>query len=335
MGTILKLLEDVLKPARTTFDLPEGDDDEFSDLFDEFFDDLGLGLEELVARQKKVSLGEGFKATVIEVCKAAEELPPVPTSDELERRCGARGNWPEVLPPYLNQLRTYLTRYLAERLDTYLKKTVDDALREVLKLVFPHSLQSVLEQMQVEDIDDPRTIIIALKELIESKNLINQIPNLYAAFEYIIQFNFSYHSLFHYRVRNEMTLLDTFGTDTFQLLIKDATRDNIPAKAVEINRGLQEFYLQTVFRVSKKLGEEMQADPANALFALVEEIKDRLARAKDIKKEWKRFLRPIRGQVWPEKFRLLAERENFCKQWQEIIDETLKSARQVREDFPI
>ncbi len=53
---------------------------------------------------------------------------------------------------------------------------------------------------------------------------------------------------------------------------------SVSEKAEEIARGLSDFYKRTVFRVSRRLTEEMQTDPTDAMFALVEEIKDRLAR---------------------------------------------------------
>ena len=49
-------------------------------------------------------------------------------------------------------------------------------------------------------------------------------------------------------------------------------------KAEEIARGLDSHYQQTIYQLRKKFSEKMQADPANAILALVEEIKDRLNR---------------------------------------------------------
>lgn len=334
MEALLKHLTEVLTPVRHSFVLPEGDLSEFLDSFADFMASLAEGLEDLVAEQRGITLGSSFKSKVEEVCDAAKEAPDkesppiLPPQRELEKKRLGKGNWLEVLPPYLNELRAHLTRYLAEHLDAYLKQTVDEILSQVLTRIFPDSLNQLATPKAG---DDPRKAIVALRARLDP---IKQ-PHLYSSFEYIERFNFSYHSLFHYRVRSEMELLDAVGNDVTTQLLTGETRDNIPQKAEEIARGLRHFYEKTVFQISKKLSEDMQADPGKAIFALVEEIRDRLVRTRGIEKEWRTFLYPVRGEVWPEKFKQLADKETFCKQWQTAIDEVLKMARQIKTDFSI
>jgi cellulose biosynthesis protein BcsQ len=331
---ILTTLKQMLELARNSFTIPEGDMTEFLDLFDEFMNELREGLQELVSEQRGMIFGDGFKLKVEKVCtlakeKLAKETPPLlPDSKELERQCKRKDGWLDVLLPHLNQLRAYLTRYLAENLDAYLKGTVDEVLAKALKRMFPASLNNLVTLDSNPD-RDPRNIIQELQQSLDK----NKQPNLYAAFEYLIRFNFSYHGLFHYRVRSVMTWLDSFETDTIFQLTAGATRDNIPQKSKEIARGLHYFYLNTLYLVSKKLGEDMQADPASAIFAMVEEIQDRLAQTKGIDKEWRGFLYPLRGRVWPEKFQVLAEKETFCQEWRTLIDDTLKPTQQMQSDF--
>ncbi|OQW92760.1 MAG: hypothetical protein BWK78_00645 [Thiotrichaceae bacterium IS1] len=334
MDSILMTLKQMLEHARSSFTLPEGDMTEFLDLFEEFMNELREGLQELVSEQREMTskegkLKDGFKLKVEEVCNFAKEKPSIlPDNKELEKQCKRKAGWLDVLPPHLNQLRAYLTRYLAENLDAYLKSTVDEVLAKALNRMFPASLNNLVI-LDSNHEQDPRSTIQALQKLLDK----NKQPNLYSAFEYIVRFNFSYHSLFHYRVRSVMTLLDSFEGDAIFQLTAGATRDNIPQKSEEIATGLNKFYQDTIFQVSKKLGEDMQADPASAIFALVEEIQDRLAQTKGIDKEWRGFLYPLRGRVWPEKFKVLADKESFCQDWRTMIDDTLKSAQQVQSDF--
>jgi hypothetical protein len=103
---------------------------------------------------------------------------------------------------------------------------------------------------------------------------------------------------------------------------------------IDIAIGLDSHYQQTIYQLRKKFSEKMQADPANAIFALVEEIKDRLVRAKGIKDEWKSFLDPIREQLWVEELSRFNKEIALRKQWRNAVDDALKCVKQIRADFP-
>ncbi len=329
MPTILDTLNSVLKPAYESLKQNGNVDmEEYWFLFSKFMKDLRGELEQLVRWvQEEFTFEEGFKQTVYEVCDMAQQDPPIPTPDELKNQYWQQGGWPAVWQPQLNQLRAYITQYLAKHLDTYLKERVDDVLRRVLARMFPHSLQNVLEQEEADA--DPRNIIIALQKMVDKVKY----PQLHDSFEYIVKFDFSYHSLFHFRVRREMWRLDTYETETMAELMHGGTAKNVKETAAQINNGLDQFYKETVYDVRKKLSEEMQTDPGDAIFALVEELKDRLARASGIEDEWRQFLYPLRGQVWADKFGAIAQDIALRTQWQNAIDEAIKTAKQVHEDF--
>jgi hypothetical protein len=132
-----------------------------------------------------------------------------------------------------------------------------------------------------------------------------------------------------------MGLLSTYSSDSIDDIVpNDATRENFMEKAEEIARGLDSHYQQTIYQLRKKFSEKMQADPANAIFALVEEIKDRLVRAKGIKDEWKSFLDPIREQLWVEELSRFNKEIALRKQWRNAVDDALKCVKQIRADFP-
>ncbi len=105
-------------------------------------------------------------------------------------------------------------------------------------------------------------------------------------------------------------------------------------KADEIARGLDSHYQQTIYQLRKKFSEKMQTDPANAILALVEEIKDRLVRARGIKEEWKSFLDPIREQLWADELSRFNKEIALRKQWQNALDDALKVAQQIQAEFP-
>ncbi len=110
---------------------------------------------------------------------------------------------------------------------------------------------------------------------------------------------------------------------------ENATKQHAP----NIERGLATMYAQAVAKIRKQFITEMQADPGNAVFALVEEIRDRFIRSDGIQDEWDSFLFLWCGQVWPEEFSQFARQKALRKQWQNAIDKEKFPERKWR-PFP-
>jgi GTPase Era involved in 16S rRNA processing len=300
-------------------------------LSEQFIRELTRGLEKLVLDvQHVLNISDEFKIKVEEICEAARETAPIPTKDELAEQYLEYSGWKGVVGEELNYLRAYLTEFMATNLDNYLQTKINKVLRQVLLGVFPKALQKMLPSPP-ETETDPRAIILAFQEILDKV----EHPNIYKTFEYIHKFNFSYHSHFHYRVREEMGLLSTYSSESIDDIVpQDATRENFMEKAEEIARGLDSHYQQTIYQLRKQFSETMQADPANAILALVEEIKDRLVRAKGMKEEWKSFLDPIRDSLWAEELSHFNQEIALRKQWRNALEDALKSAKQVQAEFP-
>ena len=333
MENIFFSLQDILGRHRQFFSPERAEmsmETEYADLFTQFLEELTIGLEDLVSdgQYELNAFDEEFKNSVEEICEAAKHNPPIPLSSDLAKQFKIRGGWPEVIQPQLNHLRAHLTQHLATHLDAFLQTKIDRVLQELLRRIFPPSLLKILPKKGVEL--DPRTAVKELQKVLDKQEYMK----LYESFEYILKFNFSYHSHFHYRVRKEMGALNTYtSASTNEIIPSDATRENVKEKAEEIAKGLENLYQQTIYRVKKKLTEEMQADPANAIFALIEEIKDRFIRTKGIEREWRKFLYPIRSQVWAETFGRFDKEVLLRKQWLQMIDTVLKCAQGVKSDF--
>ncbi|MEE4355369.1 MAG: dynamin family protein [Desulfococcaceae bacterium] len=303
---------------------------EYQNLAEEFFDNVKETVEELIdaSRPENSQIGDEFKRKIEEICSNAEENASIPTHKELEKRYKVYRAWESAVQEKLHYLRSALSEFLAKNIDKYLSEQVNDAVEKVLKGIFKDSLSSILpESAKTEDPFEMVRKILA--ELFDRSRL----PKLYDAFDYIARFNFSYHSHFHHRVRKEMWRLDTFdGTYVDRIIPKDRSKP-LEELAQEIERGLQVTYKETVYGISGKLGEEMQADPANAIFSLVEEIGDRLVRREKIKTEWYNFIYKIRGKIWPEIFSKFDQYAAFCREWHGSSDEVLKSVQKVRGEF--
>jgi GTPase Era involved in 16S rRNA processing len=334
VDNIVKNLTQLFTPTLDSFNTGNADlsrERRYRTLSEKFIKDLTRGLEKLVLEvQNELNMSEEFKQKVEEICESARQSAPIPGTEELAEQYLEYSGWKGVVGEELNYLRAYLTEFLATQLDEYLQTKINEALQQVLERVFPKALQNMLSQ-EVGTQAEPRILIKAFQRLLDK----TEHANIYKTFNYIRQFNFSYHSHFHYRVREEMGLLNTYSSESVDDIVpNDATRDNFIEKAEEIARGLDSHYQQTIYELRKKFSEKMQTDPANALLALVEEIKDRLVRAKGIKEEWKSFLDPIREQLWAEELRQLNKEIYLRKQWRNALDDGLKSAKLVQDEFP-
>ncbi len=334
MDNILNVLTQAFTPALGAFNTNNADltrERKYRTLSEKFIKDLTKGLEKLVLDvQQELNISEEFKLKVEEICESARQSAPIPSKEELAEQYLEYSGWKGVVGEELNYLRAYLTEFLATQLDEYLQTKVNETLQKVLERIFPRALQKMLPQ-EMEASDDPRTLIVEFQSLLDS----SEHPNIFKTFNYIRKFNFSYHSHFHYRVREEMGLLSTYSSDSIDDIVpNDAKRENFMEKADEIARGLDSHYQQTIYQLRKKFSEKMQTDPANAILALVEEIKDRLVRTRGIKEEWKSFLDPIREQLWADELSRFNKEIALRKQWQNALDDALKCAKQIQAEFP-
>lgn len=99
--------------------------------------------------------------------------------------------------------------------------------------------------------------------------------------------------------------------------------------AEDIERALTEAYRRVVFDVRGILTEAMCSDPLKAVFALIEEFKDRMVRTKGVEREWKNFMREHRSEAWQQEFDCFQADSVFSNSWKGCIEKTLANADAV------
>jgi hypothetical protein len=243
---------------------------------------------------------------------------PVPSADNLKGRFHDLGGWKAVVQEELHHLRSFLTHCLAEILDRRLAEMVEDVRRQIMARVVANPLGRVLPP-DAQSGDNPRQQLEAFRRLLDPANQ----PTLIAGVDYLLDFSFSYQSHFHHRVREAMDPLDPMavrdeGEDDPVTAI--APRSEDARKGEEVGRGLRSFYERVVWSVRKRLLQEMDNDPMRAIFAMIEETRDRLARARDIERQWERLLYPRRGEIWPREFNRFAVASARRQDWQAVLD---------------
>jgi len=127
---------------------------------------------------------------------------------------------------------------------------------------------------------------------------------------------------------NPLDLLARFeGCDDPVTSLTPNTRD--PKQAAQIvHDGLQVRYEQVVYAVRKQL-LLVRSDALRATFAVVEEVRDQLGRARHSEEEWNAFLYPRRGEIWPADFSRLAQLSKTRAEWQEALTDCERLGQQL------
>jgi hypothetical protein len=339
-------LEAAVKPARAFFrkdKIPTDDELRFDDLFNKFLEQLRGSLEllvdsyrrnlpeesnlmgSLVRRFRKAPSDHSeneseFQAAVREACDSVDRSPPLLSVGELRAQFFDKGGWKAVLQEQLHHLRSHLTHELAKNMDARLARMAQDVQRQMLGGILAEPLIRVLPEAPSAS-SDPRSQILALRQLLSD----HAQRALAAALDYVLSFTFSYQSHFHYRVRRVMDRLDPM---TAAGRVNPASEKADAAEAVAAD--LAARYHKVVANVRAQLSGELQTDPLRAIFAMVEETRDRLVRARSIEREWRSFLYPRRGDIWPADFSQFAAESARCQEWQSALDTAVQLAEKLR-----
>ena len=90
---------------------------------------------------------------------------------------------------------------------------------------------------------------------------------------------------------------------------------------------LEELYNETLYNCENALNGFL-SEPSQASFAIVEEFSDRVLRAENAEKDWKRFLRRKKTQIWQD-FDNLQNQVNAIKKWSELLESVESGAEKL------
>lgn len=139
----------------------------------------------------------------------------------------------------------------------------------------------------------------------ESENM----PTLLKGLQFLDSWTMTYRSFIQHRLRRALNVLDPEEDEC-----KDKGTPKNAAQAVDI---LKDSYYETIYKVGQAL-DGIYTEPNEAAFAVADEFKDIMIRSteirthsdndnenhhrNDLKIQWRRFYRPIRGDVWPNDY---------------------------------
>jgi hypothetical protein len=316
-----------LNKAKMVF--PKDSEDDYletEELFSELFGnsdsgwwkDIALGLQELRVQlwyQRQVP-DEELHEGVIAAIESCEQNRGILSSENALQEINNRvmiGSAFRAYPDYQDELRVLIShRFLS--LDENLKRVVELVKNQVVDVFKSQGRLDILSKSEGSEF------------FAEIANIIpERLANLKTGFQILANFQLSYRGLILPRIRQHLDGLTNISPMTGQsgqileqpdktlAVSKDTTAEDI-LTALEID------YEKAINTIKPAL-EELLCEPNEAVYAMVEEFIDNVIRQKDIQKEWRNFLRGVRGKIWTDIFGKKEQDRLIREEWIKEINQ--------------
>ena len=287
------------------------DSDTFDVLFEELWEDLRDEMQKYVGEDAPLRANRTEPYTElqkeIENVLTAESENEFPLKeDEIKRASRGEGGIWTAYQNALHYLRTRLSGELQMSLDRILNDLLEEMKSEFTK-IFANS--GKLEgHFKVSDYK----LLGKMIEYIETSGESEGMPTLLKGLKFLDEWTMSYRSFIQHRLRRSLNVLDPEDDEC-----KEKGTPKNPAQAIEM---LQGSYKEAIYKIKQAL-EGIYTEPNEAVFAVAEEFKDIMIRSTEIRKnsdddkekprqkykndlkiQWRRFYKPIRGYVWQEEY---------------------------------
>jgi len=159
--------------------------------------------------------------------------------------------------------------------------------------------------------------------------IVNLIPEksvkLKVGFQVLANFQLSYRGLILPRIRHHLDGLTNISPIAGQYgqILEPADKTLAVSKdttAEDIFTALEIDYEKAINTIQPAL-EELLCEPAEAVYAMVEEFIDNVILQKDIQKEWKSFLRKNRGKIWSDIFGQKEQDRQMREKWVQVVNQ--------------
>lgn len=273
------------------------DEAEFLRLFSPVKEDLYQALEGLVARYFEMS-GEADPELALAVEQA---LTPqggtsamLPDETELLRRHAVRGGWAGVLEDFVLEERAAISRRFLD-LEGPLTKRVEAMHEDVAAvLAGPGGLRAIAPGL---------TALEFLKRLADRVPVDELTEEIRTGLGFVCEFTLHYRGLLQHRVRRAL-----------QDLAPDRTEIPAELTAADIHMWLEDNVDEAFGNLREALTRVL-SEPMEAVFAVVEEFRDRALRAKRDDLGWQVIYQHLRVELWPERFEALARNTAVFQDW--------------------
>jgi hypothetical protein len=275
----------------------------FLELFDDVHSELSGALAQLVEdyRENSTASDEELARQLQETIKAAGEAVLPPTIAEIERRNHDRGGYVAAVAEFNDQLRAELSvQFLS--LEQALRVRVDTMHADLVTVLRTQGRLGAAWPEKGKDYLD------------RLAGQVDQVPGrsaeLSRALRYVADFTLNYRGFIQHRVRRVLNQLDP---DTQENIYTEG------ASPEEIRYRFEEIIPDLLNGIKLELSS-MGHEPYEVVFAITEEFRDRVLRAKGTMRAWEAVYRNLRFEVWPEEFEALAANTSLFNQWKKALD---------------
>ncbi|MBD1867164.1 dynamin family protein [Leptolyngbya sp. FACHB-671] len=306
-SSLQQIQEDVvaeLEKARQGYESSSfAEEERVDDLFEEFWEALAGSLKAKLGeiRSRRNDPDPAFKKQMEETLQHCREDTGVPPLSTIQGWIDSKGGPQTAYELCLNEVRLMLSQKFIS-LDQGLKQSLDQAKGEMATALANASGLSGLSQAKGAEF---------LNEVAQ------QIPNdlhiLKEVFQTFAGFDLLYRGMIQHRIRPQLDPL-TPGALNCPQISKSPT-------AQDILETLEELQKEAVYNCEQALKGSHETkglleEPSQAVFAIAEEFVDGVLWAKDVRAQWKKFLRRVRTKVWSSEFEVF----DAWKDWQRLIE---------------
>lgn len=277
----------------------------FEQLFEQLWDELSSGLEALLGelREQRDAQDLHFKQQVDAALQACQTDSGIPSEAEIETKRDSVGGYPNAYYEYLNEVRAHLSGHFL---------LLDDGLKQAIARVKSQVADILIEGGHLGGLTELRDgqFIRAIADQIPEQLIPGQPNQLKLGFEILATFDLSYRGLIQHRIRQH---LDDLTPDETSLQLSPSP------SAQEVLNCLNALHGEAVYKCGTAL-DDLLAEPNQAAFAIIEEFRDRVLRAKQVKTEWRIFLEEVRSQVWSAEFEQFGTRTRTRREWLDALE---------------
>jgi hypothetical protein len=281
----------------------------FQELFEHTYEQLSSGLEKLVSSFERLrdEPDDELGAAVSAVIREARNDDGLPSDEDIETRIAAEGGRTIAYGKLLNEARAHLSRHFLG-LDSALKTRVAWMQEQVAQVLRDTGQLGALSPAT------GREMLLAVADRVSQPVPPRRNSEIRYALAVLAEFELSYRGFIQHRIR---PCLDGMHSDhpTYRL---DDNADTVSPQV--IREILQVTYGDAVSKCDAAL-REILTDPNGALFAIVEEFRDRVLRTIGMQREWRLFYEHVRAEIWTGRFAALSERSGQFTTWNQQLAE--------------
>jgi hypothetical protein len=280
----------------------------FQKLFGMAHEELSVGIEDLVAayRRERDNPDPAFAEAVRGALERAEEDTGIPEAEAIRRAFALRGGRHEAYLHLLEETRAHLSQHFLG-LETALRETVRQMWLRVADV-----LRQAGELARLGEADGVQFLSLLAERVDPAVVGDKGAGQVKRALQMLIEFELSYRGFIQHRVRPS---LDRVYGDTPLIGWPD---EGPSPDEKDVREMLEETYRAALFNVETAL-HDLLPEPNRAVFAIVEEFRDRVLRARDVDQEWMAIYQDLRADIWADKFAALGENAVHLRTWNEAV----------------